>query len=394
MALTSFLILPVLTNYLSPEDYGVLSVFNAMISFFSVFITLGMGQMLLVEIVKKRHRFPSTYRSFFVISAAATLVSVLVVVISSFFSGNLFGVPFSYFLFLPVIAFMVASVDIFLGILIYLEKMMVNVVYTLSKYIIEISATLFLVIVAGLNWRGRILGLVISLVIINICIAFFLQKHKLVSLKKTTKAAQKNLLFKSIPLIFMNLGIMIIDLSNRFFISHYSGMKETGLYSIAITICSVMMLVLNVFLNVFRPQMFKSIKEENKSYLKKVILLFHLLLFAVALVIYMLQPLFFHYLINEKFIEAERYILPVLTGYFFWGSYNVFLSFLLYESRNKMVGIISFCSIILNLAFNFILIPDLGAIGAAYSNMITYFSLLVAVILYLYVHKRAKQHEN
>ena len=38
-----FMLLPILTKYLSPEEYGVLSIFQLMISFFTAFVGINMS---------------------------------------------------------------------------------------------------------------------------------------------------------------------------------------------------------------------------------------------------------------------------------------------------------------------------------------------------------------
>ena len=50
----SFLLLPILTKHLSPEDYGILSIFNASTRFLAALIPLGMSNLLLVYLIEKK----------------------------------------------------------------------------------------------------------------------------------------------------------------------------------------------------------------------------------------------------------------------------------------------------------------------------------------------------
>ncbi|MDP9230806.1 MAG: polysaccharide biosynthesis C-terminal domain-containing protein, partial [Bacteroidota bacterium] len=72
-------------------------------------------------------------------------------------------------------------------------------------------------------------------------------------------------------------------------------------------------------------------------------------------------------------------------GLFFWAIYNVFIAFLLNLKKNKLIMFISILGMILSLLANFLNVRNFGALGAAYTSILVYFSM--AAITIFFVHK-------
>ncbi|MCB0380168.1 MAG: oligosaccharide flippase family protein, partial [Flavobacteriales bacterium] len=73
----SFLLLPVLTKYLSPEDYGVLSLFTAATSFIVALLSFGTTNIIMVKLYSEKNNFGSYFRTFLGLITLNMLITVV-----------------------------------------------------------------------------------------------------------------------------------------------------------------------------------------------------------------------------------------------------------------------------------------------------------------------------
>ena len=142
----SFLLLPVLTKYLTPEDYGVLSIFNASTRFLAALIPFGMVNLIMVYLIEKKEEFPSYLLAFVKITLVITLTLTLLIAGIYFFINDVFGLPFFLGISLPFIALLVTYFETISNYFIYLKQFKQYAKLTLSKFFIEIFLVLLLVV--------------------------------------------------------------------------------------------------------------------------------------------------------------------------------------------------------------------------------------------------------
>jgi len=230
------------------------------------------------------------------------------------------------------------------------------------------------------------LALLVSLIFACLYGFIYLKKKKLLN-GKTKPVYAFELLKQGGPLIFLNLSIMIINLSDRYFIEYMLNEKATGLYSMAATISGILLLIIGASMNVFRPLLYEKLNLSSirGKDIKKITIRYTAIIFFTGVMIFIVSPLIFNLLINSSYSESATYIPVLLTGLFFWGMYNFYVSYLMYYKKSRLISITAFGSIFVNLFANYYLIQNYHTIGAAYATMLTYFILFL--ITYLQVKK-------
>ena len=239
---------------------------------------------------------------------------------------------------------------------------------------IEITASLLLIVGLGLNWIGRVEGLVIGTALVLIISYKYLKKEKYLS-GLVSKQKIIELTTQGSPLLFMGISITVMNLSDRFFIEHYVGIEDTGIYNIGAVVGGIQLIFVNATISVFRPMIYNLLKEKKSDLNLQLINV--VILSSALLFLYLFTDLIFDLLIDKKYFAAKSYVLPISLGFFFWGIANYYLSHLLYFKRNRVNGIVSFLSMIINLILNYLLILEYGTIGAAYATAVTYFIIAV-----------------
>lgn len=389
----SFLLLPVLTKYLSPEDYGILALFTAMASFFTVLIPLGMGYVLNVYVIEKADLYPSYLKSFIKISSIFCVVLTVLVYAITLFYPNIFGLPNYVLFFLPFVSLLVVFFDTSTSYFVFKRNIKNFSFFFIGKFLLEITFVILLVVIVPLSWKGRIVALLISLVVINFVGGYYFLKRGIISSQNINREFTRELIRKGFPLLFMGISIMIINLSDRFFIEKLVGLSETGIYNIASTIAGVLLLVIGASINVVRPHIFNLLKEKKeKITLVKVFVNYSLVLATTAFLLYITTPFIFKYLINDRYFAAIELVHLLIIGLFFWGMYNFFISFLMYYEQNRIIAAISLAGLLVNLTLNYYLIDIYKLDGAAYATLLTYVFISFVTIIILVINYKSKNN--
>lgn len=385
----SFLLLPVLTTYLSTEDYGLLSIFNASIRFCVVCIGLGMGHVMLVDLVQDKELFAIKLKSFVLVTLVLTALLFVVLVSYAFFSDEFFGLPIYIVIALPFIALLVVYYEFFTSIMVYLNQANKFAKYSLGKFGVETLLTILFIVTLGMNWLGRVLSLglalaVVFLFLVRYLIRTFNLKAKSVELIEHARKLTK----EGGALLFMSMSFMIINLSDRFFIEGMLGIKETGIYGVAATVAGVMFMIIGALMKVIRPKLYQllSIKGAKKERLRMGIG-FHFAIILFASILLLALPLIFEYFIDQKFNKSLDISKILIVGVAFFGAYNFFISYLLHDKKNKINSIIAITAMAINLLLNYVLINDYGIRGAAYATVITYVCMFA--LSFIFIFKRA-----
>ncbi|MCH5686531.1 polysaccharide biosynthesis C-terminal domain-containing protein [Niabella sp. W65] len=190
-----------------------------------------------------------------------------------------------------------------------------------------------------------------------------------------------------LPLIPHTIGAMVINMSDRLFITHYLNKEILGIYNIGYLAGSVLSLINAGFANAIVPfsyELFNQNTTVAKGKVVKVYWMYILILIVFILLIWLLTPFMFNHFIDKKFHGGTRFVVWIALGYFFQGIYLLFANIIFYLKKTKVLFYLSFFNIAINLTLNYLLVPRFGAMGAAYTLCISYFIFVVAVAFYCF----------
>ncbi len=379
----SFLLLPVLTSYLSPEDYGVLSLFTASTSFIVALLSFGTTNIIMVKLYTEKDNFGSYFKTFLGLITLNTLISVVLFLLITLVSPNFMGLPKYLILFVPIVAIGVVFFETISTLMTYKKQTIKFASFSLFKFFIEIGLVILFVIVLNYTWKGRILALFVSLIVIGIFGYRYLVRENLLK-GKLQFVVYKNLLKEGAPLILMSVSIMVMNLSDRFYLEKMVGLKETGLYSVAYSIASIELLVIGASMNVFRPMIYDYLENfiENKKHLLNLSLIFIAVTLVVFIIIAFSNTFIFKYFLNSSYESAAIFVIPLTLSSLFWGVFSFYISYYLYYKKSRIIGLFSVVGIFINLVLNYYFILYFGAIGAAYATLITYFIISILAVIF------------
>lgn len=389
-----FLLLPIYIRYLTPVEYGVISVILVMSSILIVFTNLGAasGFYRLYYEGPKEKLFTTTliWRLL-----TASLAFILVASFSRGISLVLFKVERYQLAVLYAGLFIFVSPLRELFFLTLRLKQLAKKFVAYSLFYAIVNFTLKFIYVAllkkGVNgyWIAQIITEFLSVGVI------FLHAKMSSMFKKPTFSLLKQILKIGFPYTFSTLGAWIVDSSDKLLLNFFIGPGIVGIYTLAIRISSLFRIILNTPVGLWwgpfaleraSNEGVEQFKNTDKKFLNvastsgflavPIISLLGLIVAvlpghpeyknAILLVPFCLIPPLLYLIMHPfsiQFIQAKK------TQYAGWGGVTA-------------AGV--------NLGINFLLIPVIGVWGAIISSIVAYFSWLIIYYIggqkSLYIH--------
>ena len=386
-AIFSFAAVSLLTHYLSTYDYGVINLYSSFLVFLMPFISGGILYPLSVEYFKRPKQ---AYSNYFTNAQVIPLLSVVLFTLLCF----IFEKPLCGFLkvtpvwvrIMPVAAWLIMINETSMLITRNNNKPYQFAFFSIGKNFAEISLTILFVIGLQLAWQGRLLSAAIAPFLLGTISIYLFSRWKLIT-KKIDWSATRQIFWLCIPFIFERLTVFVLGYSDRYFIDRYDlgGTKEVGLYGLASQLATIIFLVIVSLNSAYQPYLFKKMSEGFKRRIHKVTGLYIIACAVTVIGLFITMPLLFRFFIGKNYQEAKPYTYILCSGYFMWGIYNAFQAYLIYLNKSRTILLISVIGMATSLILNFILVPAIGAQGAAITSVITY--SLMAIICFLFVNK-------
>lgn len=386
-----FLLLPVYTRFLTPEDYGITNLvngFNQVATFivsFSLYSAVVRFYVDYKDDREKLKRFYGTVIMFVLISGTIVLILGLIFnesIVSWFFKGvSFYPIVLISFLTLIFISLHTVHQSIMQGIQQGRKLTIVN----LTTLVLNIGLTIFFI---GIFKIGA-LGMLLSNMIINICYSFFmiidLKKNDLITFCLDKDILKESLQY-SIPLMPHNLSTHIASLFSRVFINSSKTIAMVGLYSISSQFGNIIDLVQSSVNHAFAPWFYEIMNTCDKDS-KQEITNFSDFLLVLYSLLYMLIGLFSQEVIilmtNDSYILAWTVIPIFVIAFSVKSMYYFYVNVLFYhKDASKKLFIATIAGSFADIMIAYITIPLYGMYGAAFSFLIAKV-IVVAIVAFI-----------
>lgn len=221
--------------------------------------------------------------------------------------------------------------------------------------------------------RGRILGLYVPTILLNIgiYIYFLLKSH-------SVKTAYWTYGLKiSIPLVFHAMAGSLLSSFDKIMINSIVGSSDTALYSVAYTCASVIDLLWYSINQAWAPWAYEQMDKNEGNRLRRASKVYLLLFGLIVLLFMLLAPEFLWIMGGNAYTPALSVIPPVMCGFVFQLVYSLYVNIETLEKKTGFVAIGTITAALSNIALNYFFIPRYGYVAAAYTTLAGY------VILFL-----------
>lgn len=377
-----FLLLPLLTSYLNPVEFGLVAIIHLSMQFSQAFS----GLCLNVNIPRKffsqtrDERAVLIFNSYLVLFFSCFMLFGLLAILA-IYSSDVFGIPDRWLMVMPVLAFMGMSNLINLTLIRTREKPFMFMGFEVSQSILNLFLTIYFVVFLNMAWEGRVLAIALSMFVFGVIAVVSLVRQGYFKVLINLEYIRE-ILSVSLPLIPHAIAGIIITVSDRFFIEKMIGMEEVGIYSVGYYFGMVVMLFSDAFVKAWSPWFFKKMAVGGTTEKKAIVkyTYFYIVALMVGAFIYSFIAVWLlPFVVTEQYMPAAAYIPWICFGYIAFGVYQIFFPYLVYCKKTQFVAVATVTAACFNLIGNYYLIDIYGAIGAAYSTIIA-FSLSAFIV--------------
>jgi O-antigen/teichoic acid export membrane protein len=382
----SFLIMPVLTHHLTPQDYGLLSLFNTYITILIPIVSISAYSLLGVDYYKQKDKlsFAVEFTSIQIIPFFNT--AILAVLVWIFYGGfaddlELRGTGIKWGFIVLAITLFAIYYEQLLQVLIVQKKVTAFAIFSLSKVALEVALTFYFVIGRGWNWEGRMYSwLIVSVLFFLIALVYF-NKQGFLKGGIRLHHIREGIVFGS-PLVLHGIGKFVVNQSDRLFIVKMVSLEQAGIYNVGYTVGSLVLIAVTAFVNFFSPYLMERLSDNTeRGRLQIVKISYYYIMGSVCLLMCVLifSPLFFKFFIDPQYGDGVKYVFWVALGYCFWGGYILFAGYIFYLKKTKILGWLAIFNVITNLLFNYFFIKQFGPLGAAYATALSFFLTMLII---------------
>lgn len=378
-AIIPFLLLPILTRYLSAEEYGQIAMFQTLLS--------GIGTFIGVNAVGSANRkyYDSEINNIELKQFNGSCVQILFISsIIAFISFLLFQKQLGDFLAIPTFWILISIVISSATFIITMRLGQWQIrnqakwfgILQVSNSIINMLLSLILVIFMEQGVQGRVDAQVISGMLMATVALIFMYRDNLLQLFVWKPIFIKEVLKFGIPLIPHHVGFFLISAVDRFIINQKLGLIEAGIYMVAIQLSLAMAVIFDAVNKAYIPWLFERLKNDNleeKKQIVKYTYYYFLVVFIIALFSFVLGPDIIILIAGDKYKEAGNIIGFLCLGQAFGGMYLMVTNYIFYSKDTGKLSLITFFTGGINIILLIILINEYGILGAAISFSIAKF---------------------
>ncbi len=380
-----FLLLPVLTRYLTPADYGMVSMYGVLISFVTPFV----GFNVEGAVARQYYERDQVDMTVYVSSCFAILLCSTVAVFIIF---NALAAPLSRLTTVPQQWLWTVVLVCFMQFICRMILVLWQVRVMPSRYgtfqilqtALNAGLSVVLVVVVGMAWQGRLIGQIIAVfVFAGIALVILFRDGWLKF--EVNKQYLRNALNFGVPLIPHTLGGVIITMTDRLFITKMVGLEATGLYTVGYQIGMIISILQDSFNKAYVPWLYERLKMDDitiKIRLVKITYLYFIVIIGISLLLGLIAPWFLAFFVGKQFTDSAIFVVWIALGYAFNGMYKMVVNYIFYAQKTAILAWITFATALVNVVLNYIFISFNGAIGAAQATTLTFALSFVATWLF------------
>ena len=374
----SVVTVPIVTRILSPEQYGKASMFTLATSVISTIILMGCEQSFVRFFYEEKieSRTKLLYRCLKIPMIISCILAIIVFFLRENISMELFNEYSLKVVILLIIQSIFMALNAFALLVIRMQQKgnkysTLIVINKLTNFIIIIS----LVNIFNNNYMLIIIAAVISNFVVTLCAIVFefkfwsFKNDKNLELKNSTN----NIIKFAIPLMFTFLINWLFQSIDKISIKYWTNYEELGMYTSAFTLVGLLNVIQNSFTTFWTPVTFERYEQNSNDtkFFEKINKLVSYVMLLIAILLILFKDIII-LILGSKYKNAV-FVMPFL----------VFMPVMYTISETTQIGInfsknskyhvlVAVASLIVDIIGMYILVPFLGARGAAISTGIAY----------------------
>jgi O-antigen/teichoic acid export membrane protein len=381
--IVSFLLLPLYTRFLTPADYGYLSVLQVYQSIAEITIAFSLSSALFrYYLMSENQREVLSTVMLAQLGLAAALAGPLFLSCRSlsylFFKD---GGHSSEMALVTGTALLGALSSLLFALMRAKRKTMLFAAVQILRTLAMTCLNIILIVRLKMDFKGVVItNLAVAALTLPVLLPFFWREF----LAPFSWPLFRRMMVFSGPVYLVNLFALFLSMSDRFFLNRFLTPTDVGVYSFGSKIGTMVNIALiTPFSTAVVPYAFSIAKREDfKQVFAKIIKYFALAALAFSIPIFLLSQEFVQVLGGARFHMAWIVIGPTLLSSILYGLYYAVSIQLDIAEKTYFSTVVVFAGGSFSILCNWLLIPRLGIMGAAASGLMANSLLLASMYVF------------
>lgn len=387
---SAFLLLPILTYYLTPSDIGIIGYVQVIIQLFIVIFMFGFesAQTRFIHDGNKSARELGSF--FYTINITILFFFIVLSIIVYLFGFNLYTLLGSeeipYYPYIVVIFGIVLTevfIQLLIGYYISIRNYKKTIILQFFHFLMASLLSIILIVFFDFKAEGRFFGILLSNILF---ILFFYKEYLNKFFKKFEKNNLKYATILGFPIMIHSLGSVLLSFSDRIILEKYTSLTELGIYTLGYQLGMIMSVIVTAINRSWQPNFFnlmnsdKSLNEKKYEF-RKFIAFWFIGVSSLTYLIILFSKEMILFVFPESYSSVVFIVPLIILGYFFQGIYHILNSIIYFYKKHYLMPFLTFFLVAINIIINLILIPRIGMYGAAISTIASF--MLQSIIIYL-----------
>lgn len=382
-----FILVPLYTNILTTEQYGIYDVFYTTVSLLIPILMVNITDAVL------RFSLDGSIDRDKIFSVGVTVYGRGLLVFGILVAVNYFvGILPVLNLYIPylILMFTITSVyEILVGYARGCDAVFDVAVAGIISTFVTVSLNILLLLVAKWGLDGYFCANIAGVLCAAVYLVVRMKIWRRVRFAELDRDLKRSMIVYSFPLMLTSVSWWVNSFSSRYVILGFCGVAANGIYSVAYKIPSILTAFQEVFNKAWVLSSVKTFDREDMSgFFAKTYRVYNGVMTLVCSVIIVATRLLAGLLFAKDFYAAWQYV-PFLTISVVFGAISGYLGGIFAAVKDtKAYAVSTIIGAVLNLASSLVLVQFIGPMGAAVAAMVSY--VIVWLIRMLLVRKHIK----
>jgi O-antigen/teichoic acid export membrane protein len=375
-AAVPLVLIPVLTRFMTPAEYGVLAMYLVLVGISAPLVGLGLQSAILRRFFDQSDEALNRFiaHSVLLVLLATAGVALLLYALAPV-TVALTGFPADWFWTVLVSASGQALLQLRLAVLRAENRAVRYGLLQGAHTVATLVLAILLVVLMDGGWSGAVLGYALAAAMAGAVGTVWLAIDGRLQRATWDSAIVRSLLRYGLPLVPHTIAAFSLVATDRLFVANLVGMAETGVYMVGAQLgLGLSMLFVSVN-TAYSPWLFERLRGDVQGTREQLVRLtygaFPLALILAAAVALLAAP-FLRIFVGSGFETALPIVRWLALASAFNAMYMMVVNYLFYADRTTLVLAGTGLAAVANVALNFVLVVRFGAVGAAQATTIAF----------------------
>ena len=381
-ALIPYLMLPILARALTLEEFGVVALFQAILTVLVAFVSLGVDGAVGVKYFQCDEDSFRVYlfNALLVVGCGTFLAFLLLQVLGTFSPDGVFSSWWGWLI--PLTALSQVLLSIRLSLLQSAGKPFLYGSLQIFQTTVNFLLSLLLVLNVGMGAEGRILGIAVGGFFASVLAFVFLVKG---ARMKFDMSCVRDVLGFGVPLLPHVILGALYGVLDRFVVSHYLGDAQTGRYFVALQLSLPIFMLGDAFNKAFAPVVYEKVAQGDLQGIQRLAFYSVLGFVCVAVFYALLIGQFLSWFVGERYSDILDVVYFSVAAGFFSASTLSYVNVIYAYRKNLWMSILTILSVGVYLVGGGFFVQLLGIEGMALMALIVKAAVFICVFLVVQV---------